>query len=233
MSRQYLRLTTESTWGTYNSGGNTVIVQIDQNNAFTMRAKPVRWTYPHGGRVQPPRADGQLEDRRRGQPQHVALRQPGGVPHAVDRRQLVERPGQHDRRPRRHHGRRRQHGRRAAVHGRDGPAGPDHGQRAGPADAVAARPDRAAAGGGDARRPRGHHVSQRPALHVRDGERQLHPGDEPDRVRELPAHDQELPRRPLLREPVPDDVQVLRAQRSTGRASSSTRSRPTGPTSRP
>lgn len=49
MSRQYLRLTTESTWGTYNSGGNTVIVQIDQNNAFTMRAKPVRWTVRSAG----------------------------------------------------------------------------------------------------------------------------------------------------------------------------------------
>lgn len=43
MAREFLRLKAETTWGTYNNASNPIYVQLDQNNAFTMRANPVRW----------------------------------------------------------------------------------------------------------------------------------------------------------------------------------------------
>ena len=44
MARQYLRFTPETTWGTYNNLGTATIVRLDQDNAFTMRPAPVRWS---------------------------------------------------------------------------------------------------------------------------------------------------------------------------------------------
>ena len=44
MAREFLRITPEATWGTYDSGGTHTIIQLDQNNAFTMRPKPVFFT---------------------------------------------------------------------------------------------------------------------------------------------------------------------------------------------
>lgn len=44
MARQYLRITPETTWGTFNGAGTGVIVQLDRANAFTMRPTPIVWT---------------------------------------------------------------------------------------------------------------------------------------------------------------------------------------------
>ncbi len=41
MAREFLRITPEVTWGVFNSGGTHTIVQVDQNNAFTMRPMPI------------------------------------------------------------------------------------------------------------------------------------------------------------------------------------------------
>jgi hypothetical protein len=44
---EFLRITQETTFGTYNSSpttGQVAIVQLDQANAFTMRPKPMRWS---------------------------------------------------------------------------------------------------------------------------------------------------------------------------------------------
>jgi hypothetical protein len=49
MARQYLRFTPETTWGTYNSSGTATIIQLDQNNAFTMRPAPINWTIRSAG----------------------------------------------------------------------------------------------------------------------------------------------------------------------------------------
>src|SRR3954451_2661064 len=49
MAREFLRINPESTWGTYNSGGTHTIVQLDQNNAFTMRPKPIFWSIRTSG----------------------------------------------------------------------------------------------------------------------------------------------------------------------------------------
>jgi hypothetical protein len=46
MARQYLRWNPEVTWGTFNTAGAATapIIQLDQNNAFTMRPSPVSWS---------------------------------------------------------------------------------------------------------------------------------------------------------------------------------------------
>ncbi len=49
MARQFLRFTPETTYGTYNSSGTATFVQIDQNNPFTMRPVPVRWSIRSAG----------------------------------------------------------------------------------------------------------------------------------------------------------------------------------------
>lgn len=49
MAREYLRITTESTWGTYDAGGSATIVQLTDSNSFTMRPNPVRWTIRSAG----------------------------------------------------------------------------------------------------------------------------------------------------------------------------------------
>ncbi len=49
MAREFLRITPEATWGTYDAGGTHTILHLDQNNAFTMRAKPVRWSLNSAG----------------------------------------------------------------------------------------------------------------------------------------------------------------------------------------
>src|SRR5437763_602834 len=43
MAREYLRITPEVTWGTYNGAGTPIIVDLDQANAFTMRPAPQMW----------------------------------------------------------------------------------------------------------------------------------------------------------------------------------------------
>lgn len=49
MAREFLRVTTESVWGTYDSGGTATIVQLTDSNSFTMRPAPVRWTIRSAG----------------------------------------------------------------------------------------------------------------------------------------------------------------------------------------
>lgn len=49
MAREAVRLTPETTWGTYNSGGTPVYAQLDQNNQFTMRPVPNMWTIRSAG----------------------------------------------------------------------------------------------------------------------------------------------------------------------------------------
>jgi Phage tail tube protein len=49
MAREYLRWTPETTWGTYDAVATPAIIQLDQNNAFTMRKKPVEWMIRSAG----------------------------------------------------------------------------------------------------------------------------------------------------------------------------------------
>lgn len=49
MARQFLRVTPETSYGVYNSGGTHTIIQIDQANPFTMRATPIRWSIRSAG----------------------------------------------------------------------------------------------------------------------------------------------------------------------------------------
>lgn len=44
MAREFLRWTPELTWGTFDTTSTTAqVIQLDQNNAFTMRPAPVAW----------------------------------------------------------------------------------------------------------------------------------------------------------------------------------------------
>ncbi|AGA28382.1 phage tail tube protein [Singulisphaera acidiphila] len=50
MAREFLRWTPELTWGTFDSTSTTAqIIQLDQNNAFTMRPSPVSWQIRSAG----------------------------------------------------------------------------------------------------------------------------------------------------------------------------------------
>jgi Phage tail tube protein len=49
MARQYLRITPEAAWGVYNPSGTAAIVQIDRDNSFTMRPRPILWTIRSAG----------------------------------------------------------------------------------------------------------------------------------------------------------------------------------------
>lgn len=49
MAREFLRWTPETTWGTYASANAHVIIQLDQDNAFTMRPAPVPWMIRSAG----------------------------------------------------------------------------------------------------------------------------------------------------------------------------------------
>lgn len=41
MARRYLRLTPETTWGTFNAVGTPIYVDLDQANSYTVRPKPI------------------------------------------------------------------------------------------------------------------------------------------------------------------------------------------------
>jgi hypothetical protein len=49
MAREYLRITPETTWGTFNAGGTHTVLDLAQSNAFTMRPSPVRWSIRSAG----------------------------------------------------------------------------------------------------------------------------------------------------------------------------------------
>ena len=53
MAREFLRITGETTWGTYDPSGGPIgspmIIQLTDSNAFTLRKMPVRWTIRSAG----------------------------------------------------------------------------------------------------------------------------------------------------------------------------------------
>jgi hypothetical protein len=49
MARQYLRITPETTYGTYASGNTHTVIQLDQSNPFTMRPMPIFWSIRTAG----------------------------------------------------------------------------------------------------------------------------------------------------------------------------------------